>query len=231
MPENRFYTDSLFQENHSVNISGEELHHLRVMRKKMGDPLELVNGKNELAKGALQEIGKHSALIHIEKVVRGPKKEKKVVLVQAFTRPSALEYIIEKGTELGVSEFWLFPGARSEKKELGEGQKRRLHLLLIAAMKQCGRLDLPEIHEKTSLAKWNPLTGQKFFGDVREKASPLSLLSQEDVFFFIGPESGFSDEEVQILEQQLQAKGVKLHENILRVDTAALAAMALVYAR
>lgn len=227
MPENRFYLDSPFHEKNCVELREDEFHHLKVMRKNLGDPLELVNGKNELAECTLESITKNSARIQIEKIFRVSPKQRKIILAQALTRPAPLEYIIEKGTELGATEFLLFPAERSEKKELSENQRRRLHLITISAMKQCGRLDLPTILEKPSLSRWAHFAGAKYFGDVREKAPRIaSSPSQEDILFFIGPESGFSDQEVKILEN-LQAKGVKLHENILRVDTAAIAALIL----
>lgn len=227
MPENRFYIETPFQENEPVELTGDEFHHLQVMRRKSGDEIELVNGRGELAKSTLQEIGKRSARIQVKQIIRMQKKAKKIVLVQAIVRLNALEYIVEKGTELGITEFWLFPATHTEKKELSDHQRKRLQFMSISALKQCGRLDLPPIQEKPPLLKWLPFEGQKFYGDVRKEAPPFSPNGDADLFFFIGPERGFSDPEVQFMENSLHAKGVKLHDNILRVDTAAITAAVL----
>lgn len=228
MPENRFYIEVPFQENGLVELSGDEFHHLHVMRRKPGDKIELVNGKGELAKSILQETGKRSARIEIRQVLRMEKKEKKRILVQAIVRLSALEYIVEKGTELGISEFWLFPAVHTEKKEVTDHQRKRLQLMAISALKQCGRLDLPPIHEKPPLQKWASLKGEKYYGDVRKEAPPFfSSKASENLYFFIGPERGFSEAEIEWMEKN-QVKGVKLHENILRVDTAAITAAILI---
>lgn len=229
MPENRYYIETSLEQGASVPLLGEELRHLRVMRKTVGDSLELVNGKNELAECRLEILDRKSAHIRIEKVHHSAENGAKLILVQALTKPSLLEWIVEKGTELGASDFWLFPAERSGKKELSNEQRRRLRLITIAALKQCGRLDLPSIIEKPILSKWGALSGQKFFGDLKEEAPHFAKLemTRGDLLFFIGPEAGFSTQEIALLEGPLQARGVKLHKNILRTETAALVALSI----
>ena len=141
-------------------------------------------------------------------------------------------WILEKGTELGLTEFWLFPGHHSERKTLTEHQLQRLRALTIAAMKQCGRLYLPTITLKPPLSEWESPHPPAFFGDLSPDAPPLFNAwqqnpRQDEVLFFIGPESGFSKEEESTL-RHFDATGVKLHQNILRTDTAALAALTLI---
>jgi 16S rRNA (uracil1498-N3)-methyltransferase len=187
-----------------------------------------VNGKGSLAKGKITELSKRSAHIEIEEIEhREPGK--KIILAQGLCRQNSLEYIIEKGTELGASEFWLFPAQYSEKKLFSDHQKQRLKNLTISALKQCGRLYLPMVYEKPPLQKLKDVPGQLFFGDVRQNAPLLSTTTSQEITFFVGPEKGFTDQEVQFLENTLKAQGVKLHENILRVDTAALASIYLTY--
>ncbi len=232
MPENRFYIDTDFKENAPVELIGDELRHLHVMRRKKGDSIELANGKGSLAKGVLIDLSKRSALIEVDDISHIPQQTQKIILAQALVRPSSLEYIIEKGTELGASEFWLYPATFSEKKTISLQQNLRLKNLTISALKQCGRLYLPRIYEKPPLQKWPPFSGQIFFGDIRPKTplfSKRSLHSQKDILFFVGPEKGLADPEITFLEKSLNATGVSLHENTLRVDTASLAAVFLSY--
>jgi 16S rRNA (uracil1498-N3)-methyltransferase len=93
-------------------------------------------------------------------------------------------------------------------------------------MKQCGRLDLPQIFELPPLAKWKEKPpGNLYFGDPR---STQYFAPQTDATIFIGPEKGFSAKEESILQQTFHAKGVRLNPNILRAETAALCAISLI---
>jgi len=230
MPENRFFIpEPLINE---LEMPKEELHHLLVMRKKIGDPIEIVNGRGELAIGTIVNLGRNGAKVRIDQVKTPPETETHpLILAQALPRFNRLEIIIEKGVELGISAFWLFPAARSEKKSLSAQQKRRLEQISIAALKQCGRLDLPPILEKPTLKQWSEGRATKFFGDLNPAAPPFwhclqnISLQNEGALFFIGPESGFTEEEEHYLKSGLGAMGVKLHANILRVDTAAIVAI------
>ena len=232
MPHNRYYIDAPLALNESVTLSGDEWHHLtRVSRSRKGDVVELVNGKGQLAEASICDLRKNDAELLIETVTQKPSPPP-LILAQAIPRMNHLEWIIEKGTELGATAFWLFPGNLSEKETLSPNQLARLGHLCISAMKQCGRLDLPEILLMPSLAEWKPMQGTLLFGDTEEDAPylwDLSLIKPlpSPVFLFIGPEKGFDPKEVRFMQTALNAKGVKLHPNILRAETAPLAALAL----
>ena len=144
-----------------------------------------------------------------------------------------LEWIIEKGTELNATAFWLFPGMLSEKDTLSDSQRDRAKHLAISAMKQCGRLDLPEIVIKPPLLQWSPLTGTLLFGDTAEDAPylwdlPLPKPLPTPVIVFIGPEKGFDPKERAFLLNTMKASSMRLHPNILRTETAPLVALSLI---
>lgn len=233
MPIDRFFYDFPFTTHQKVQLEGIEFHHLaHVTRTKPGEVVELVNGKGQLASASLEKVEKRNATLYIEKISEKPKPPFSVILAQAMPRIQRLDFIIEKGTELGLTELWLFPGQHSERKNLNEHQLDRLRAITIAAMKQCGRLHLPTITIKPPLSKWEPIQFSSFFGDLSPDAPPLLQSWQQNppkdgIIFFIGPESGFSDKEEEILGN-LGANGVKLHHNILRTDTASLAALTLI---
>lgn len=233
MPHSRFFIDKPLQNKETLTLEEEEFHHLRVMRIEEGEEIELVNGKNELAKACVEKIAKASAHLKIVSVKTEKEPRPKLILAQALARMPKLEWIIEKGVELGASEFWLFPSQQSEIKELTPSQFKRLNLIAISAMKQSGRLDLPPL---LFFPSWNKLpspTGTTFFGDVRETAPTLFELWKKDpapkqpLTLFIGPEKGFKAEEHTLLETERHALGIHLHTNILRTETASLAGLAL----
>lgn len=234
MPAERYFVEGNFHTGSQVKLEGQEHHHLvHVMRAKAGESVELINGAGELAIAIISQIEKKRATLEIQKISKEPKPGFEIVLAQATPRINRLDFILEKGTELGMTQLWLFPGDNSERKSLTEHQLDRMRSLVIAAMKQCGRLYLPTISQKSSLTNWKQQEFPCFFGDVGSEAPPLAKAWQNTshsngVIFFIGPESGFSDKEEKALKD-LGALGVKLHDNILRTDTAALAALAQIW--
>ena len=229
MPADRYYFSASLRLNEQIILEGAEAHHLSgVMRGRRGDAVEIVNGRGELAFAEVTEIEKKRVQLTILKVVIAEPAKKRLILAQALPKMNRLEIIIEKATELGIDEIWLFPGKQSEKQEISPNQTERMQGILISAMKQCGRLFLPKIELRPPLKKWETIQLPAFFGDLREGVrSFVSFVKQkqanEGLLFLIGPESGFDDDEVRQMEK-LGAEGVKLHENILRTDTAAIAA-------
>ena len=229
MPSERFFCDTQFDSK--IHLNGEELHHLKkVMRVVVGEEIELINGKSELAKATVISYGQNEAVLDVHTIEKRP-QEKIRILIQAIPRQNHLDYIIEKGTELGATTFTLFPGELSEKKELSETQLRRLRAISIAALKQCGRLDLPHIEFRPPISRWSPFPIKAFFGDTDPQAKRITDTerSLSAIAFFIGPEKGFSKNEITILTEKLHVRPVRLHDNILRVETAASVALSLFY--
>lgn len=226
MPIDRFYLEDIPEAGQRVALSGEEFHHLsRVMRKKEGDVVALINGKGLLARATFLSLEKRDATLIIDSVTSQKPLVPPMILIQALPKLSHLEWILQKGTELGASAFHLFPSARSEKTSLSDTQQKRLRLILIGAMKQCGRLDLPTLHFASHLKNLSLPKGNAFFGDLRA-SQPLTK-KEPPYLIFIGPEKGFTEEEHQLLERHFGAEGIRLHPYTLRAETAAIAALTL----
>lgn len=226
MAHNRYYLDAHLEPNQIISLAGEERHHLlRVMRAREGDLVELVNGRGSLAAALVHKLHQHTLELCIQQVSDQPLPPP-LVLALGISRMNHLEWVMEKGTELGATAFWLFPGLRSEKQTLNETQQKRLESLRISAMKQCGRLDLPSLVIKPPLLEWTPLEGELFFGTMAEEAPYLPSKLSCPLVFFVGPEKGLDPKEEAFLQGTLHAKGVKLHPYILRAETAALTALA-----
>ncbi|MBA3721508.1 MAG: 16S rRNA (uracil(1498)-N(3))-methyltransferase [Parachlamydiaceae bacterium] len=233
MPAERYYIENPLIVHETVLLKDTEFHHLsRVMRTRVGETVELVNGQGILANAVVVDILKDRAALKIEETSNDVPRQMRVILAQAIPKPNRLENILEKGTELGVDEFWLFPSQHSLKKDFSENQMERLQTVTISALKQCGRLILPQITLKPPLKEWADFQGAAFFGDTEETA-PLFLNVWKEIslssplIFCVGPESGFTDDETELLKTK-GAHGVKLHQNILRTDTASLVALSLI---
>lgn len=230
MPAYRYYMDADFKAGDQLKLEGAEQHHLaHVMRQVAGDRIDLVNGRGVLASAEILSVGRREALLRVEEATYYSPPKHTIILAQAMTRASRLDFILEKGTELGMSELWLFPAERSEKEKLSDSKLERMRHLTIAAMKQCGRLHLPRIVIREHFNLWDPFDGLVCFGDVDcRKNESLNWREQKRILFFVGPESGFTPTEAQSL-RKLGAVGIKLHENILRTETAALTGLALIH--
>jgi 16S rRNA (uracil1498-N3)-methyltransferase len=233
LPSDRYYVPDDLSVGQHVQLRDPELHHLaRVMRAQIGECVELINGRGHLATARIEQLDKKQALLLIEAAFTLSPPSFEIILAQAIPRPPRLDFILEKGTELGMTQLWLFPGQHSEKKELSENQIERAHAIMLAATKQSGRLFLPSLSLKPALKQWQKPPFPAFFGDVDPSATPLAQEwrkhpPQQGIIIVIGPESGFSYEECERLKQ-LHARPVKLHQNVLRTDTAALTALSCI---
>jgi len=228
MPAYRYYVDHGLNVRSMCEVEGSEQHHLiHVMRAEKGDRVELVNGRGSLAQAEIISISRNTASVRIESVINESSQQSTLILAQALPRLNRLDTIVEKGTELGMTELWLFPGALSERKALNKKQLDRVKHIAVAAMKQSGRLFLPNIRLLSSLIDWERPEGQLFFGDLHPDAPKLysaEIDKSLTVAIFIGPESGFTGKEEELLKNW-GARGVQLHQNVLRTDTAAIAAL------
>jgi 16S rRNA (uracil1498-N3)-methyltransferase len=213
----RYYQEGPLEQGVPINLSKEELKHLRsVMRAKDGEIIEVINGKGALATATFHET------ISVESISHHTLLTKKSIAI-AITEPKNLAVVIEKGTELGITTFYLFPAKKSKLTELSVSKKLRFHNILISALKQSKRLFLPEIiylKGKEALPKNQTYLLADFDG------VPFTEVDKSCTFI-IGPESGFTDKEILYFKTSLSAKGILLSDGVLRAETAAIAAATL----
>lgn len=231
MPHYRFFIETPLHEQAMSFLEGNEYHHMtKVMRLREGDLVELVNGKGCLAHAIIERLEKEKAHCLIKKLTFQEPAEHPFIIAQAILKPASLELTVEKNTELGAESLWIFPALHSEKKTLAEHQLERLYKHTVSALKQCGRLYLPEIKIFSSLAEILKIKSlQIFYGDVSSNAPALAHIKRDlskKTLFLVGPEQGFHENEIELLKSS-QAQGVSLHPNILRAETASLVASAL----
>ncbi|MCB1119475.1 MAG: 16S rRNA (uracil(1498)-N(3))-methyltransferase, partial [Chlamydiia bacterium] len=166
MPAERFFAPLPH-----TSLTGEECRHLiRVMRARVGDTIELIDGKGTLTTAEITAIDKERCLLRPLKQHHFPPTLPPLILAQALPRQNRLDTIVEKGTELGMSTLWLFPGDRSEKKGVS---LERLTAITIAATKQCGRLHLPTIALMPPLTEWENLPTPTYYGTLAPNAPSL----------------------------------------------------------
>jgi len=234
MPAYRYYSEKKLSKGQTIQLFEQEFHHFsRVMRGGVGDVVELVDGKGTLAFATVTKKTKRDATAVVDKVQNENPSESRLIIAQAIPKMNRIEFILEKCTELGMTELWLFPSELSERNKMSASHITRMHNILVSAMKQCGRLFLPKLVWMPEFSEWDvPSDVDMYFGDVDPSAEPLLRVIQNkklsnNIIFVVGPESGFIEKEVVGLRKQ-GAKGVKLHKNILRTDTAPMVALSII---
>ena len=222
----RFYVKTEYSTNTNIELTENEHHHLsRVMRMHVGDEVELVNGLGSKAPARVSRIDKEKTSLHILSVEKEPPRPTHIFVGIPLMRPSKLEWVIEKGTELGADAFFLYPADHSTQDSLSNHQIDRLRTITISALKQSKRLYLPSLEILPDLQSLLAKDAQIFFGDTRASAKAFAPRKDKTTLFITGPESGFSEKEVQLLD--LKAEGVRLNPNVLRAETAPIVALSI----
>jgi len=214
-----------------IALTGTELHHLRVRRLRVGSQLIVSDGQGTQKLGTLVALNRNQALIHLEADEEPPRESPlRLVLAQAALKADRMDLVIEKATELGVSEVQVFSCERSLAQPSDE-RCARWQRIARSAAKQCQRSTVPL------------LTAPVPFDTVLTRAASLRILFWEgfgnqptgrmigqhrpsDALIMIGPEGGFTAGEVD----RAAAQGFQLWSlgpRVLRAETAALTAVAL----
>ena len=171
-------------------------------------------------------------MIAIEKQTKKQEKEKLINIIYVPIKGHRNYYLIEKITELGVSN--IFP-IISERSVIKKFNYKKAYACSIAASQQSGRLSVPEIHEFKSLKNlfflWNK-NNEIIFCDETEKKDFFNNLfklgsNKKINTILIGPEGGFSPSEKNFLKDLNYVYGLSLGKRILRADTAAISALTL----
>lgn len=151
-----------------------------------------------------------------------------LTLAFSLIKKDNVEWIVQKGTELGVSEFIPLVSERSEKKGFNAERANRI---VIEACEQSGRAEVPQIREARTLADFLRDESRKIVVLHTEGAGfDQALLGTPDVVVCIGPEGGWSEREVTEFASA-GASFVTLPTPVLRAETAAVAAATLFLAR
>ncbi|MDE3055255.1 MAG: 16S rRNA (uracil(1498)-N(3))-methyltransferase [Verrucomicrobiota bacterium] len=224
MPSHRFFVDASLSLHDTFSIEGEEWHHMvHVMRSSEGESVELINGKGLLAQAKIISLERHRAHLLVESLHQVPLPHFRLLLAIPFMRPAKLQWIVEKGTELGVFSFVFYRAQRSELSQLSSSQLERLHILAVSALKQSGGVYLPSFQVVPDLASL-PAAPLSLFGDPSGEVLSFDPLPPS-LLFVTGPESGFAPEEKELLEKK--GSGVRYNPNTLRAETAPIAAAAI----
>lgn len=222
-----------------ATITGELYRHMaRVLRLKQGAEVELVDDAGARHSGVIGEVGAKSLTVRIDATSAAPQQESglRITLYQGLPKGEKLDLILQKCTELGVTEVVTFDAARSVVKLSGERSASRLsryEKIVQEAARQSGRSAAPRVAIGGSLKdvlKESRHTVRLLLWEGEEKVTLRGVFGRyeapESVALVVGPEGGLSAGEVE----QALACGftpVTLGKRILRTETAGLAMVSI----
>lgn len=226
-----------------LTIDGEEFQHLtHVMRRVPGDEIRVVDGKGNVYDARIMDLLKREAHCEItaHSVMENEPERSVTLAVGILKNGSRFDFLVEKATELGVGSIVPLATKRTIPHH---ARNDRWQKLAIAAMKQSGRCVLPHVFPLTPFDRF--VAGFEGAGNASGVSeAPVRLIPHEkettralrealpgmtgDIVICIGPEGGFSDEEVERAERAGFVP-VSLGPRRLRTETAAIAALAMVF--
>lgn len=215
-----------------LDLSEAQRHYVqRVMRLGVGQTVLLFNGDGQEWPARITTLGPPLRVTLQQGVANHRESPLAITLVQGMARGQAMDWVVQKGVELGVAR--ILPLVCQRGRHEGGNVERWLRIAAEAA-EQCGRPRLPEIHAPRPWSGLPPLLDDAprwlFWEEPQENATLTTLARATTkptaITLFIGPEGGFSREEVTNAQHTLGCQVVGLGPRILRTETAALTAIA-----
>ena len=223
-----------FSESLSLNLTAKldksQSHYVnKVMRIKVNETFSLFNSGGEW-EAKVKEITKGIVEFIATKQLRHKENSKEIWLAFSPIKSNYFNFMIQKATELGVTKFLPIIFDRTVVRKIN---KDRLQKIIIEASEQSNRINVPLIEKPQNLKKFLSEYKNKIdliFTDLNTQNKKLDVkkLSKKPVCLVIGPEGDFSETE---REEILSFNGVipiKINENILRAETAAISAISII---
>lgn len=241
MPRNhknftRLFVDMPINLNDIIALDKKQSNYLiSVLRKNIDDELIIFNGKNGAFLVKIERASKKAAQLLVFEQVREQPKANDLWYFFAPLKKARLDYMVQKACEMGIGTMQPVITQYTQVKKL---KYAKLQANIIEAAEQCEVLNIPQIKQEISLKymlkNWDKNHGNRkliLADEAMSAASPVATLQAlrgKKIALLIGPEGGFSDEELSLLHKQDFAVPISLGSRILRADTAAVAALALI---
>jgi 16S rRNA (uracil1498-N3)-methyltransferase len=235
----RLYVAEPLSAGARVALDGSQANYLgNVLRLKAGDPVLLFNGRDGEWRGTLEIAGKRKLSLVLAEQTRPQTRPGDLNYVFAPLKHARLDYMVQKAVEMGASG--LMP-VLTRHSQAARVNLDRMRANAIEAAEQCGILTLPHIQPPLDLERaLAARDGHRLLvfcdedAEVKDPVAALAALRGPDgpvaVDVLVGPEGGFAEDERSLLLKSPRVARLALGPRILRADTAAVAALALVQA-
>ncbi len=213
-----FYKDTFV--NNSITLSKIESNHcIAVLRKKVGEQVTVINGKGENAKCKIIIADKKKCKLKIISKTNETQKKKIHIAVAPPKNSSKTEFIVEKLTEIGISEISFIRAKNSEQTKIN---LEKLKNISISALKQSQNLFLPKINDIVKLETFLKQDFENyscFIASLTENEN--SIKHEKNNLILIGAEGGFTDDEIKLCKNN-GFSSFSLGKQIFRTETAAI---------
>jgi 16S rRNA (uracil1498-N3)-methyltransferase len=222
-------------------LGGEKLRYVKsILRMKKGDHLILFDGAGWEYETVIKNFSAHGINVEVLRKNRIQNDAPRITLFQALPKANKMDSIIPKATELGVHRIIPFRSARSVPQltaDKARAKVTRWRSIATEAARQCGRADIPEVNDFLSFEEMLAFAGGGalkiiFWEEESERGIKKILRDNRyedarDVSIIVGPEGGFSKEEVDSAVRS-GFISVSLGKNILKVETAAVTILSII---
>jgi len=231
----RLFVDADLAEGAAIPCTSAQANYLKnVLRLGSGDDILVLNGRDGEWRAELAEAGRRATALTVGAQVRPQEGGPDIDYLFAPLKRARLDYMVEKATEMGVARLRPVLTRRTVAERVNV-ERMRAHA--IEAAEQCGILRLPEVRApeklERAIAGWEAARPIVFCDEDSAESCPFTALARippGPVAVLIGPEGGFDPSERELLSSQPFVTRISLGPRILRADTAAVAALALVNA-
>ncbi|MCI8327574.1 MAG: 16S rRNA (uracil(1498)-N(3))-methyltransferase [Lachnospiraceae bacterium] len=235
----QFFVEDEQIEKEYVTIVGDDVRHIgNVLRMRPGEEIRISNGKGMDFFCEIAEVTADSVKAKIlERTAEDTELPNRILLFQAIPKGERMEYVIQKAVELGVYEIipveMKYCVVRLDEKKK-EKKRERWQAIAKSAAKQAKRSRIAQIHSVMSYREaieyarqceycLVPYENERGMSATREVLNRIE--TGKDISVIIGPEGGFSEEEIELARQDMDV--ISLGKRILRTDTAAVTVMSM----
>ena len=225
------YIRLFFKESLSLNFNStldkpQSYYLSKVMRMNEGQSFSLFNHGGEW-EAKIQSINKGIIEFLIVKKLRSANIEKEIWLAFAPIKLNYLNLMIQKGTEIGVTKFIPILTERTIVRKINE---KRINKIIVEASEQSNRIKVPSLDKLIKFDNFLDLNQKVniIFGDLNTKNKKIQIKNKDPICILIGPEGDFSVNERKKILELKNILPVKINNNILRSETAAISLISII---
>lgn len=224
----RLFCNNDLKENSTIFV--DKVNYIvNVMKRKIGDKIIFVNGKDGEFLGRIEKINKKEIEIFVEEKIRNFYKSNFLGLI--FSPIQKIDLLVKNATELGTTDFFPFKSQYTQY----ISKISKIEANIIEAVEQCERLDLPTLHKEDNLKNvLNKIEKDSIIIFCEERSNNkisqmiCDLERDKKIYVLVGGEGGFSEEEKALIKSYKNVKSVSLGNRILRAENAVSSILSIV---
>ncbi len=227
----RVYTTKSLAQNQTIIIDGDDFHYLKtVMRLRVSESFRLFNAVDGEYLVKVLAVGRSSLEVQVESQLRQVSKEKQLTLAMSIIKPDRMIEAIKGSVQIGVTQIIPIISERSQYKKIAT---ERVEKCINQATEQSERFVPAKLLTEITLSEFCKTNNQRQIiaacesEDYKNKISNIKKI-EDNPIILIGPEGGFSAEEIEVIKSLDNTYSVSLGKSVLRSEIAAISSLACV---